>query len=87
MEDFFARTGVLLRYLPAYSPDLNPIEQAFASTKRFVRENENVYLSTREPTPIIMESFAQISAEQCKFKVISTTVVTFKCNTLYRCLK
>ena len=66
VEDYFARTGVLLRYLPAYSPDLNPIEQAFASTKRFVRDNENVYLSTREPTPIIIELFAQISRELCQ---------------------
>jgi transposase len=29
--------GAELRYLPPYSPDLNPIEQAFAKLKALVR--------------------------------------------------
>lgn len=74
VEYFFARTGVLLRYPPAYSPDLNPIEQAFASTKRFVRDNENVYLSTWSRLHKFPANYA---------KVIFITVDTFKCNTLF----
>lgn len=30
--------GVELRYLPPYSPDLNPIENAFAKLKAFLRK-------------------------------------------------
>jgi len=30
--------GATLRYLPAYSPDLNPIEQAFAKLKAALRK-------------------------------------------------
>ena len=30
--------GAALRYLPAYSPDLNPIEQAFAKLKSLLRD-------------------------------------------------
>lgn len=30
--------GAELRYLPAYSPDLNPIEQAFAKLKAHLRK-------------------------------------------------
>ena len=30
--------GAFLRYLPAYSPDLNPIEQAFAKFKALLRK-------------------------------------------------
>ena len=30
--------GAVLRYLPAYSPDLNPIEQAFAKLKAHLRK-------------------------------------------------
>ena len=30
--------GAELRYLPAYSPDLNPIEQAFAKPKALLRK-------------------------------------------------
>jgi len=31
------RVGATVRYLPPYSPDLNPIEQAFAKLKAFLR--------------------------------------------------
>ena len=31
-------TGATLLYLPAYSPDLNPIEQAFAKLKALLRK-------------------------------------------------
>jgi transposase len=31
------RAGATLRFLPPYSPDLNPIEQAFAKLKAFLR--------------------------------------------------
>jgi transposase len=33
----FARCEIEVRYLPAYSPDLNPIENAFSKLKRLVR--------------------------------------------------
>ena len=31
--------GVLLEFLPPYSPDLNPIEEAFAEMKAWVKKN------------------------------------------------
>ena len=31
-------TGAELRYLPAYSPDMNPIEKAFSKLKAFLRK-------------------------------------------------
>ena len=33
------QAGATLRYLPAYSPDLNPIEQAFAKLKAALRKS------------------------------------------------
>jgi transposase len=38
VEEAIARAGARLEYLPPYSPDLNPIEQAFAKLKAFVRK-------------------------------------------------
>ena len=32
--------GAELRYLPPYSPDMNPIEQAFAKLKTLLRKTE-----------------------------------------------
>ena len=37
VEAAIARVGARLRFLPPYSPDLNPIELAFAKLKAFMR--------------------------------------------------
>ena len=38
VKEAIAARGAKLRYLPAYSPDLNPIENAFAKLKAHVRK-------------------------------------------------
>lgn len=37
VQDAIAAAGATLRFLPPYSPDFNPIEQAFAKLKAFLR--------------------------------------------------
>ena len=37
MRAAIERAGAQLRFLPPYSPDFNPIEQAFAKLKAFFR--------------------------------------------------
>jgi hypothetical protein len=32
-------TGVRIEYLPPYSPDLNPIEEAYSKIKAFIRRH------------------------------------------------
>ena len=39
MKDMYADAGVLLDFLPPYSPDFNPIEEAFAELKAWMRKN------------------------------------------------
>lgn len=38
VKEAIEQAGATLRYLPAYSPDLNPIEQAFAKLKAALRK-------------------------------------------------
>ena len=38
VKEAIERAGATLRYLPAYSPDFNPIEQAFAKLKAALRK-------------------------------------------------
>jgi transposase len=40
-----ARGKVRLLFLPAYSPDYNPIEKSWANMKRFLRNNVQDYQS------------------------------------------
>ena len=51
--------GVVLVYLPPYSPDFNPIELAFSSIKAHIRSNDALFrtLMTDDPTlqlPLIL---------------------------------
>jgi transposase len=39
LEDVCKNAGVLLVFLPPYSPDFNPIEEAFAELKAWMRKN------------------------------------------------
>ncbi|GAB7336309.1 hypothetical protein MBLNU13_g09053t1 [Cladosporium sp. NU13] len=45
VEELCAEAGVILMYLPPYSPDLNPIEEFFAELKAFIRRNWKVQQS------------------------------------------
>ena len=38
MREAIETAGATLRYLPKYSPDLNPIEQAFSKLKAHLRK-------------------------------------------------
>jgi transposase len=38
VEEAITARGAQLQYLPAYSPDLNPIEMAFAKLKALIRQ-------------------------------------------------
>jgi transposase len=49
LPELLDRFGVRLKYLPPYSPDLNPIEEAFSKIKHFLRHNQDYYAtSTRD---------------------------------------
>ena len=39
-QELIEQRGCQLVYLPSYSPDLNPIEEAFSKIKRLVRKAE-----------------------------------------------
>jgi transposase len=56
VRDSIEATGATLRYLPPYSPDLNPIENAFAKLKALLRKVaartiDNLWLTIRDALP------------------------------------
>lgn len=44
LREMVEERGCRLRYLPPYSPDLNPIEEGFSSMKAWIRRNNNYVL-------------------------------------------
>ncbi|KAG8945188.1 hypothetical protein FRC04_001167 [Tulasnella sp. 424] len=45
LREMIEERGMRLLYLPPYSPDLNPIEEAFSSIKAWIRRNHDYVLS------------------------------------------
>jgi hypothetical protein len=44
----YHRSGMRLLYLPSYSPDLNPIEEAFSAIKAWIWANRDYILGETE---------------------------------------
>ena len=38
--------SIRIEYLPPYSPDLNPIEEAFSQVKTYICRNNDIFLSS-----------------------------------------
>lgn len=55
--------GALLLYLPPYSPDLNPIEEAFSCIKASLRRNNKHYVDASKLPWLIHEAIASITPD------------------------
>ena len=75
VEELIYGAGALLRFLPPYSPDFNPIEGSYNQAKDFVRENDVSYRCCTQPRVFILHGFGQISRENCEiyFKIADTS--------------
>lgn len=51
--ELITAAGALVRFLPPYSLDLNPIEEVFSKIKAFLKENESAYQATSEPRILV----------------------------------
>ena len=59
------RRGVMIRYMPAYSPDFMPLEEVFSKVKYFLKRAEVVYTSTDNPSLLLTMAFASVTHDDC----------------------
>lgn len=64
-QDLLNQAGVLALYLPPYSPDLNPIEEAFSYVKSYLRKHDDIIQAGIPLISILKSAFESISACQC----------------------
>ena len=57
--------GILLLFLPAYSPDLNPIEEAFSFVKQHLKEHDELLQATTDTIDVIKHAFDAITLSHC----------------------
>lgn len=61
VSELAEQAGILVMYLPPYSPDLNPIEATFSSVKYYLQEHEDL---VEDPKVIIQAAFNSITNEK-----------------------
>ena len=59
--------GAMLHFLPPYSPDLDPIEEAFSKVKYFLGSNDPIFqvCDDSDVKDIILQGFATITPQDC----------------------
>ena len=62
--DLMESMGVLVIFLPPYSPDLNPIEEAFSKVKACLKANELAFEVLDDPTDILLGAFASTTQKR-----------------------
>ena len=65
VRDELQSAGVLVIYLPPYSPDYMPIELCFSFIKYYLKRHDDLLQSVSDPTPIISSAFQSVSTQQC----------------------
>jgi len=58
----FMLAGIMLLYLPPYSPDLSPIEESFSTWKAELRQNGTLVRGHDDPILALLESTGCITA-------------------------
>ena len=65
VADILRDAGILVLYLPPYSPDYNPIEEAFSYVKYYLKELEEILEAVPLPMTLLSAAFESITAERC----------------------
>lgn len=58
--------GALLRFLPPYSPDINPIELVFGEMEQYLQANNLLFEISLSVQSILYVAFNSISKENCR---------------------
>ncbi len=70
VKRMFEDAGILLQFLPPYSPDYIPIEQTFSSVKYYLKDHDELLQSTTDPKDIVhaalINQSTSITSENCK---------------------
>jgi len=65
IEASFQQAGILLYYLPPYSPDLNPVEEMFSYFKYYLKYHDDVLQCMDDPVPLIEDALDSVTPQQC----------------------
>ena len=56
---------MLVFFLPPYSPNLNPMEEAFSYVKYFLQEHSDIVDALDDPIQVLHSAFNSITSSHC----------------------
>ena len=62
VKRIFQDSGIPVFFLPPYSPDYNPIEEAFSYVKSYLRKHDDILQSIDNPCSIVESAFYSITS-------------------------
>ena len=66
VEQLFRDAGILVLFLPPYSPDMNPIEHTFSKVKNYLRRHDEPVQIVDDVTPLVRAAFDTVTEEDCR---------------------
>jgi len=66
VKELAKQLGIVLLYLPPYSPDYNPLEEAFSYVKNYLRRHDELLQAIPDPTCVIKAAFDSITANHLR---------------------
>lgn len=63
VTELFQQVGIMVIYLPPYSPDFNPIESTFSYVKSYLKKHDGIIAAMRDHTALIKDAFDNITSE------------------------
>ena len=65
VRDLLHQAGIMVVFLPPYSPDLNPAEKALSFVKSYLKKHDVLLQSGAPLSPVVHAAFDSITEDQC----------------------
>ena len=65
VKELLKQAGIVLLFLPPYSPDLNPVEEAFSYIKNYLRKHDQLLQAIVDSTDVIQAAIDSITTDHC----------------------
>ena len=66
VTQLFKDAGILLLYLPPYSPDFMPIEKTFSYVKYYLKDHDDIWQAMNDPTVLVRAAFDSVKRSHCE---------------------
>lgn len=63
IQDLLSSVGIPILYLPPYSPDYNPLEEAFSYIKNYLKQQDELLQQLTDPLAVIQHAFNSIGKD------------------------